>query len=62
MKKAYGRAKADFGYVKGLYGQLQNVGFIVYDVLPKLWSFTGSLMITYLPARFNGEVLYINRS
>ncbi|EGX50261.1 hypothetical protein TWF173_003832 [Orbilia oligospora] len=56
--QAYGRAKADFGYIKGLYGQLQNVGFIVYDVLPKLWGFTGSLMLTYVPARFNGEITH----
>ncbi|EPS36425.1 hypothetical protein H072_10056 [Dactylellina haptotyla CBS 200.50] len=56
--QAYGRAKADFGYLRGLYGQVQNVSFIVFDVLPKLWGFTGSLMITYLPARFNGEITH----
>ncbi|KAF3942074.1 hypothetical protein ABW19_dt0203251 [Dactylella cylindrospora] len=56
--QAYGRAKADFGYIKGLYAQLQNVGFIVYDVLPKLWGISGSFMLTYLPARFSGEITH----
>ncbi|KAK6340713.1 hypothetical protein TWF696_009037 [Orbilia brochopaga] len=56
--QAYGRAKANFGYVRGLYGQLQNVGFIVYDVLPRLWGFTGTLMLTYCPTYFTGEITH----
>ncbi|KAI1214634.1 peptidase family M48-domain-containing protein [Annulohypoxylon truncatum] len=51
----YGRAKAQFGFVRGLWGQIQNIAFIHYDVLPKLWSWTGTLL-QFLPARFSGEI------
>ncbi|KAI0514383.1 peptidase family M48-domain-containing protein [Xylaria bambusicola] len=52
----YGRAKAKFGFIKGLYGQIQNIAFIHYDVLPKLWSWTGDLLLRFAPARFTGEI------
>ncbi|KAI4865038.1 peptidase family M48-domain-containing protein [Hypoxylon rubiginosum] len=51
----YGRAKAKFGFVKGLWGQVQNIAFIHYDVLPKLWSWTGGFL-RFLPDRFSGEI------
>ncbi|OTB06141.1 hypothetical protein M426DRAFT_319218 [Hypoxylon sp. CI-4A] len=51
----YGRAKAKFGFVRGLWGQVQNIAFIHYDVLPKLWSWTGGLL-RFLPDRFTGEI------
>ncbi|KAI1254347.1 hypothetical protein MGN70_004744 [Eutypa lata] len=52
----YGRAKARFGFVRGLWGQIQNIAFIQLDVLPKLWSWTGSLLLRFAPARFTGEI------
>lgn len=52
----YGRAKAKFGFIKGLYGQIQNIAFIHFDVLPKLWSWTGDLLLSIAPARFTGEI------
>lgn len=52
----YGRAKARFGFIKGLYGQVQNIAFIHFDVLPKLWSWTGQLLLDWAPARFTGEI------
>ncbi|KAI1486724.1 peptidase family M48-domain-containing protein [Biscogniauxia mediterranea] len=52
----YNRAKAKFGFVKGLWGQIQNIAFIHYDVLPKLWSWTGDLLLRFAPARFTGEI------
>ncbi|KAK8066999.1 peptidase family M48 [Apiospora hydei] len=52
----YGRAKAKFGFVRGLIGQLQNIAFIHFDVLPKLWSWTGKLLLNIAPARFTGEI------
>lgn len=52
----YGRAKAKFGFVRGLWGQIQNIAFIHYDVLPKLWSWTGDLLVAVAPARFTGEI------
>ena len=54
--QAYGRAKAKFGFVSGLYSQIQNVLFIQYDVLPKIWSLTGAWLVRYLPTRFSGEI------
>jgi len=54
--QAYGRAKAKFGFVNGLIGQIQNTAFIYYDVLPKLWALTGSWLIRYAPVRFTGEI------
>ncbi|RMZ89238.1 hypothetical protein DV736_g3539, partial [Chaetothyriales sp. CBS 134916] len=54
--QAYGRAKAKFGAVSGVYGQLQNILFIRYDVLPKVWSLTGFWLARFLPARFSGEI------
>ncbi|KAK6193070.1 aprataxin-like protein [Pestalotiopsis sp. IQ-011] len=52
----YGRAKAKFGFIKGIYGQIQNIAFIHFDVLPKLWSWTGQLLLNIAPARFTGEI------
>ena len=54
--QAYGRAKAKFGAFSALYGQIQNIAFIQYDVLPKLWALTGSWLAAYAPARFSGEI------
>ncbi|RKF61223.1 CAAX prenyl protease 1 [Erysiphe neolycopersici] len=54
--QAYGRAKAKFGLVTGLLGQIQNTAFIYYDILPKLWSLTGSWLLRYSPVRFSGEI------
>ena len=54
--QAYGRAKAQFEIVSGLWAQIQNVAFIQCDVLPKLWSWTGDLLLKWAPARFSGEI------
>ena len=54
--QAYGRAKAKFQIIDGLWEQLQNLAFIHFDVLPKLWSFTGDLLLRWAPARFTGEI------
>ena len=56
LLQAYGRAKAKFGFISGLYSQIQNVLFIQYDILPKLWSLTGVWLARYLPERFSGEI------
>ncbi|KAL4878503.1 peptidase family M48-domain-containing protein [Aspergillus karnatakaensis] len=56
QSQAYGRAKAKFGIISGLYGQLQNLAFIYGDVLPKLWGVSGLLLARYLPAQFQGEI------
>lgn len=58
--QAYGRAKARYGFVAGLYDLALNIGFIQYDVYPKLWAFAGSLLATYSPkawqATLRGEI------
>ncbi|KAL2835731.1 CaaX prenyl protease Ste24 [Aspergillus pseudoustus] len=56
QSQAYGRAKAKFGFISGLYGQIQNLAFIYGDVLPKLWGVSGLLLARYLPDRFQGEI------
>ncbi|KAI0157822.1 peptidase family M48-domain-containing protein [Xylariaceae sp. FL1272] len=52
----YGRAKAKFGFIRGLWGQIQNIAFIQLDVLPKLWSWSGDLLLRFAPERFTGEI------
>lgn len=42
--------------MSGLYGQIQNLAFIYYDALPKLWGLTGVWLTRYLPERFSGEI------
>ncbi|KFZ20107.1 hypothetical protein V502_03363 [Pseudogymnoascus sp. VKM F-4520 (FW-2644)] len=54
--QAYGRAKAQFSFVSSLYGQIQNTAFIYYDILPKLWTLTGSWLLQFAPTRFSGEI------
>ncbi|KAL2350678.1 CaaX prenyl protease [Cryomyces antarcticus] len=52
----YGRAKAKFGFVSGLFNQIQSLSIIHYDVYPKLWALTGLWLARYAPARFSGEI------
>jgi STE24 endopeptidase len=54
--QAYGRAKAKFTGFNGIYGQLQNLAFYHFDVLPKLWSWTGDLLLRFAPSGFTGEI------
>ena len=56
--QAYGRAKAKFGFVSSLYGQAQNLGFIYYDVLPRLWALTGVWLTRCAPTQYTGEILH----
>ena len=42
--------------VSGLYSQIQNIAFIHFDILPKLWSWSGSLLLKFAPTRFTGEI------
>ena len=56
--QAYGRSKAKFGFVSGVWGQLNNYFVIVHDVYPQLWALTGLWVSRYLPARFSGEITH----
>ena len=56
--QAYGRAKAKFGFVSGLYAQIQNYAIIYYDLLPRLWALTGIWLTRYVPQKYGGEILH----
>ena len=54
--QAYGRAKARFELVNGVWNQLQNVAFFKFDLLPKLWSWSGNLLLRWAPTSLTGEI------
>ena len=54
--QAYGRAKAKFGFVNGLFDLVQSFAVLYYDLLPRIWSWTGTLVTAYLPAGYSGEI------
>ena len=56
--QAYGRAKAQFGAVASLYGQAQNLAFVYYDALPRIWALTGLWLPQILPAKYAGEIAH----
>lgn len=56
--QAYGRAKARFGFVSGIWGQVKSILVITQNVYPRLWAVTGLWLTTYLPARFQGEITH----
>ncbi|KAL9095632.1 MAG: hypothetical protein Q9165_002064 [Trypethelium subeluteriae] len=54
--QAYGRAKAKFGLVSGIWGQTKEMAIIYYDLYPKLWSLAGVGLTYILPASWRGEI------
>lgn len=56
--QAYGRAKAKFGFVSGLWGQIKNYITIQHNLYPKLWAITGLWLTRFFPARFQGEITH----
>lgn len=54
--QAYGRAKAKFEFINGVWNQLQNIAFFQFDLLPKLWSWSGNLLLRWAPAYLTGEI------
>nr|POE63387.1 caax prenyl protease 1 [Quercus suber] len=56
--QAYGRAKAKFGIVKGVWDQLKNVFVITQNVYPVLWATTGLWLTRFAPLRFQGEITH----
>ncbi|KAL6716464.1 zinc metalloprotease [Lecanora helva] len=56
--QAYGRAKAKFGLVSGLYGLIQNYSIIYYDLLPRLWGLSGVGLARYVPEKYSGEIVH----
>ena len=37
---------------------MQNIGFIYYDVLPKIWALTGIWLTQYGPTKYSGEIVH----
>ena len=56
--QAYGRSKAKFGFVSGVFSQIKNYFVIAHDVYPRLWAITGLWVSRYLPTRFSGEITH----
>lgn len=54
--QAYGRAKAKFGFVTSIYGLLQNLAILSFDLLPWMWYATGSLVPKF-PTAIQGPIL-----
>lgn len=52
----YGRAKARYSLVNNLWGLVQNLAFIQFDVLPKMWDFAGDILLRFAPEGFRGEI------
>lgn len=55
----YSRAKAKFGAFKDVYGLVQNIAVIKYDLLPKAWTLSGFLLkkVAHVLPSFMGGVI-----
>lgn len=56
--QAYGRAKAKFGFISGLYTQIQSYSIIYFDLLPRLWAMTGVWLAEYGHKDYQGEIVH----
>jgi STE24 endopeptidase len=57
--QAYGRSKAKFGLVSGVWSQIKNYLVITQNVYPKLWALTGVWTANYLSNRWlGGEITH----
>lgn len=57
----YSRAKSKFSFFSSTFGLIQNAIVIKYDLLPKLWSFSGVLMAkcaSILPRAWGGVITH----
>lgn len=52
----YGRAKARFSIIDGLWDTVQNLAFVHFDIMPKLWDLTGTWLLRIAPKGFTGEI------
>jgi len=56
--QAYGRAKAQFGFVSSFINQAKSLAVVYYDVYPKFWAIAGLLTKRILPAFLHGEIAH----
>ncbi|PSN65627.1 CaaX prenyl protease [Corynespora cassiicola Philippines] len=54
--QAYGRAKAKFGFISGLFNQIKSLAVLYLNAYPIVWGIAGSVIANYAPARFSGEI------
>ncbi|KAF2198200.1 CaaX prenyl protease [Delitschia confertaspora ATCC 74209] len=54
--QSYGRAKAKFSFISGLFNQAKSLAVLYFNVYPKVWALAGLLLARYAPARFSGEI------
>lgn len=54
----YGRAKAQFSFISSVYGIVQKMLEINFNVYASVWSIVGVFMASYAPARFSGEITH----
>ncbi|KAF2740534.1 CaaX prenyl protease [Polyplosphaeria fusca] len=54
--QAYGRAKAHYGFFSSVFNQIKSAAIIIFNVYPIVWAVAGSLIASYAPARFSGEI------
>ncbi|KAF2134261.1 CaaX prenyl protease-like protein [Dothidotthia symphoricarpi CBS 119687] len=54
--QAYGRAKAKFGFISGVFNRVKHLATLYFNVYPIVWGVAGSLVASYAPVRFSGEI------
>ncbi|KAH7355871.1 CaaX prenyl protease [Pyrenochaeta sp. MPI-SDFR-AT-0127] len=52
----YGRAKAKFSFISGLFNQAKSLAFLYFNAYPIVWSVAGSVLARFAPVRFSGEI------
>ncbi|KAF1942715.1 CaaX prenyl protease [Clathrospora elynae] len=52
----YGRAKAQFSFVSGLFNQAKSLATLYFNVYPLVWAAAGTVVTRYAPVRFSGEI------
>lgn len=52
--QTYGKAKSKFSFFSSLYGLVENISIYKFNVLPKLFNFTGKLVAQYAPQMASG--------
>lgn len=56
--QAYGRAKAEYGFVAKTWILVKEMALLQYNFLPAWWAVTGIAIARYAPARFSGEITH----
>lgn len=54
--QAYGRAKAQYSFIRSIFSEAKSIAVLSFDLFPKLWAISGLLVSRYFPERFSGEI------